>query len=145
MNIVRFILSLCVVVSLTSCDEIAKQLGYVSSDSAAKAPKETEAQKVQKEKNKVKENIANYVKIVWGNGSYWIKNDTDYTLEKVSVMTSWTQPRPGEYWKKDGYQEPRQFTFIPAHSTSTSIEYDKYEMKDMKGQIYEIKCSALGL
>ncbi len=134
MNIGRFILSLCVVVSLTSCDEMARQLGYVSSDSAAKAPTETEAQKVQKEKNKVKENIANYVKIVWGDGQYWIKNDTDYTLEKVSVMTSWTQPRPGEYWKKDGYQEPRQFTFIPAHSTSTSIEYDKSLLSTKNGR-----------
>ena len=89
-----------------------------------------------------KKNIANYVKIIWRDGSYCIENNTDYTLEKVSVMTSWTQFVNGEII---GYQEPRQFTYIPAHSKSTSIEYNKYIMNNMKGQIYEIKCSALGL
>lgn len=143
MKIRNFIFPLVLTIFLTSCDEIARQLGYISTDSISAQSSESDAQKVQKEK--VKENIAQYVTIVWNDGSYCIKNDTDYTLERVSVMTSWTQPRAGEHWKKDSYQEPRQFTFIPAHSTSTSIEYDKYEMRDMKGQIYEIKCPALGL
>ena len=133
---------ICIVCSLTSCDEIAKKFGYVSADAIPETPTETDAQKAQKEKAKIKENIANYVKIIWQNGSYCIENNTDYTLEKVSVMTAWTQYVD---YEKRGFQEPRQFTYIPAHSKSTSIEYDNIRMHDMKGQIYEIKCSALGL
>lgn len=142
MKISRYLFVVCLVFSLTSCDEIARKFGYVSADSISESPKETDTQKVKKEKNKTKENIANYVKIIWRDGSYCVENDTDYTLEKVSVMTSWTQFVNGEII---GYQEPRQFTYIPAHSKSTSIEYNKYIMNNMKGQIYEIKCSALGL
>lgn len=142
MKISRYLFVICLVFSLTSCDEIARKFGYVSADSISESPKETDTQKVQKEKNKTKENIANYVKIIWRDGSYCIENNTDYTLEKVSVMTSWTQFVNGEIIE---YQEPRQFTYIPAHSKSTSIEYNKYIMNNMKGQIYEIKCSALGL
>lgn len=142
MKINRFLFIVYLVFSLTSCDEIVRKIGYVSVDSISESPTEADAQKAQKEKNKTKENIANYVKIIWRDGSYCIENNTDYTLEKVSVMTSWTQYVNGE---KLGFQEPRQFTYIPAHSKSTSIEYDQYRMSNMKGQIYEIKCSALGL
>lgn len=134
------ILSTCLILSMTSCDEIAKQLGYVSNDTITESPAETEFKK----KQQIKENIANYVKIVWGDGSYCIQNDTDYTIENVSVMTAWTQYDNHSY-EKVGFQEPRNFTYIPAHSKSTSIEYNKYRMQDMKAQIYEIKCSALGL
>ena len=142
MKISRYLFMVCLVFSLISCDEIARKIGYVSADSVSVPSVETDAQKVQKEKEKIKENIANYVKIIWYFDSYCIENNTDYTLEKVSVMTAWTQYVDGE---KIGFQEPRQFTYIPAHSKSSSIEYDHFRMKDMKGQIYEIKCSALGL
>ena len=142
MKISKLILTSCLFLSLTSCDEIAHKLGYArtSSNSVSESSAETEAKK----KQKIKENIADYVKIVWNNGSYYIQNDTDYTLEKVSVMTTWTQSDYPTY-EKMGFQEPRHFTYIPAHSRSTSIEYNQYRMHDMKGQIFEIKCSALGL
>lgn len=103
MKISRYLFVVCLVFSLTSCDEIARKFGYVSADSISESPKETDTQKVQKEKNKTKENIANYVKIIWRDGSYCIENNTDYTLEKVSVMTSWTQFVNGEII---GHQEP---------------------------------------
>ena len=140
MKISKLILTACLFLSLTSCDEVAKMFGYVSTESATESSVETETKK----KQKIKENIANYVTIVWNNGSYYIQNDTDYTLEKVSVMTAWTQ-WDNQTFQELGFQEPRHFTYIPAHSRSTSIEYDKYRMRDMKGQIFEIKCSALGL
>lgn len=145
MKISKYVFIVGLVFFLTSCDEIARQFGYVSASSISESSTKADTQKAQEENKRVKENIANYVKIIWNDGSFCIQNDTDYTLEKVSVMTSWTQNRPNEWWKKDAYQESRQFTFIPAHSKSTAIEYDKFVMNDVKGQIYEIKCSALGL
>lgn len=145
MKIYQCVLSSCLVILMASCDEIANKFGYVSSDVISKVSSESPAETEAKTKQKIKEDIAKYVKIIWNyDGSFCIQNDTDYTLDKVSVMTAWTQYDYNTH-KYIGYQEPRQFTFIPAHSKSTSIEYDRINMRDMKGQIYEIKCSALGL
>lgn len=136
----KLILTVCLFLSLTSCDEVAKMLGHTSTETVPESPAESEAEK----KQKIKENIANYVKIGWGDGSFWIENNTDYTLDKVSVMITWTQCEYPKY-ETLSFQEPRQFTYIPAHSKSTSIKYNSIRMRNMDGQIYEIKCSALGL
>lgn len=134
----------CLIPLITSCDEIAKQLGYTPT-SLSTSPSETSTKKEAENKQRIKENIAGHVHLIWdkSNGSYCIQNDTDYTLDKVSVATAWTQYN--DKYQKIPFQSSRNFTYIPAHSKSISIEYDKYRMNDMTGQIYEIKCSALGL
>lgn len=126
-------------VCFTSCDLIGKGKGNTSTE-----PSEpSSAEKEKLEKKKIKGNIAKYVilDINKENGEISIKNNTEYTLERVDISIAWTQ-----FNINDGtvaLSDTRSFSYISANSVSTKIPFDKYDMKDIYGQITSIECSSL--
>lgn len=97
-----------------------------------------------KKKKEIKENIAKYVTLTVSEyGGIYVTNNTDYTIESVTISIAWKQ-YDFDVHKYIHYSDARTFTYIPAHGESTSIPY-KYPMEDARGQITSISCSALGL
>ena len=128
--------------SLTACN-------YVKENSQKQDQEELE---IQKQKRKYKEDIAKYVRLDYYGYDWYLSviNDTDYTIESVTVSFGYSYFEPKEFAHKQLQGvDTHTFTYIPAHSKQTF--YPQSEYKDIKdsyirdAKIISIRCSALDL
>lgn len=136
-----FILSTLVftMLSLTSCNITPKN---DSQNDSQKVSIPTQEEQKQQRLENYRNNIAKYVKLHIVNNDVYITNDTEYTLECVTVALSWEEYDSdlGKYVTHTGKQS---FNFIPAFSESSRIS--GYELGiNVKAQITVIKCTAIG-
>lgn len=129
--------------TLTAC-------GYLNDGRSGQSEETEEVQQPTQEelevkkKRNIKENIAKYVTLTVSEyDGIYVTNNTDYTVESVTVSIAWQQ-YDFDMNEDIDYSDARTFTYIPAHGKSSSIPC-KYPMKKTRGQIVSISCSALGL
>lgn len=122
--------------ALTACGNLNNR----QSEATKEVQQPTQEELEVKKKKSVKENIAKYVTLNMEQlSNIYVTNDTDYTLESVSVLITW------EEWGNSERHEVSKlysFTYIPAHTKSNSISKPG---SGVRGQITSISCSALGL
>lgn len=138
-NEIPIVLLLCG--SLTACNYVKEKIS-----------KQDQELEIQKQKRQYKEDIAKYVRLDY-YGYDWslsIINDTDYTIESVTVSFGYGYFEPKEFaYKQLQGIDTHTFTYIPAHSKQTF--YPQSEYKNIKdsyirdAKIISIRCATLGL
>ena len=122
-----------ILLGLSSCNGTNSQSNKQEVESSSKEDIENN------KKKKIREDIANYVHLHINNGEIYITNDTEKKKEKVNIALSWTEGFPVKQ-----FNEEHSFTYIPARKSSNTISYTIMQ-DNIKGQITNIKCSALEL
>lgn len=127
--------------SLSNCDFINSSIFKNNTPITTQpSPEELKEQR----KQDYRDNIAKYVQLHIDdfNGKIYIYNNTEYTLESVTIELYWTM-YDRDMHEDLSYKDTRTFTLIPAKGESTKISFG-YEMKNVRGQITSIKCGAIG-